>query len=212
MRCPRSKDAARSRSHAAARRRGPHLHRCKSLAARRVVAAGADVPLLLVSPRRAGRRGHADERRSSSAVSLARFGHSDVETCFTTRAAHVDAMSLRRHASLVLMPQRAGGGQCCNRRVALYLRGHVFGYRRCCGLTYPSQQEGSRDRSVRRARKARLRLGGSPSLLDPLPARPKGMRARTYDRLLGKALIAVERWADLQVADLRRRYSGGFDA
>jgi hypothetical protein len=36
---------------------------------------------------------------------------------------------------------------------------------------------------MRRAEKARVKLGGSPSLAGEFPARPKGMSQRVYERL-----------------------------
>jgi hypothetical protein len=36
---------------------------------------------------------------------------------------------------------------------------------------------------MERARKIQIRLGGSPSLFDPFPAKPKGMWTSTYQRL-----------------------------
>jgi hypothetical protein len=104
-----------------------------------------------------------------------------------------------------LCPQITANGQTCGRRVAvLYASGGrpYFACRKCRRLAYAIEQENPRHRSIRRAQRARLRLGGSPSLLDPLPPRPKGMRTHTYNRLLGKALIAAERWVGLQLARL----------
>jgi hypothetical protein len=77
-------------------------------------------------------------------------------------------------------------------------RNPYFACRKCRRLAYAIEQENPRDRSIRRARKARLRLRGSPNLLDELPARPKGMHTHTYARLWGKALIAAERCWGMQ--------------
>jgi len=37
-----------------------------------------------------------------------------------------------------------------------------------------------------------MQLGGSASLMDPFPARPKGMHWRTYRRIFGKAVANEE--------------------
>lgn len=75
----------------------------------------------------------------------------------------------------------------CGRRVAiLYWDGH-FACRHCRELAYDSQHDSGWSRSVRRARAARMKLGGSASLTEPLPERPKGMHRRTYSRLYVKA-------------------------
>jgi hypothetical protein len=72
-------------------------------------------------------------------------------------------------------------GRHCGRRVAvLYAAGDLFACRRCYGLAYASQQETPRSRLIRRSRKIRTRLGGSPDLLQPFPKRPRGMHRRTY--------------------------------
>jgi hypothetical protein len=57
-------------------------------------------------------------------------------------------------------------------RRKIVFRGHVFGCRRCCGLWNESQSENPIDRSIRRARKIRMRLGDGRSLVEPLPERP----------------------------------------
>ena len=75
-------------------------------------------------------------------------------------------------------------GQYCGRRVAvLYAAGDLFACRHCYGLGYASQQESPQSRSIRRSRKIRMRLGGSPDLLQPFPKRPRAMHQRTYIRL-----------------------------
>ena len=50
-------------------------------------------------------------------------------------------------------------------------------------LAYASQQESPRSRVISRSRKIRMRLGGSPDVLQPFPKRPRGMHQRTYMRL-----------------------------
>jgi hypothetical protein len=80
----------------------------------------------------------------------------------------------------------------CVRRVAvLYGAGKRFLCRHCYSLTYASQQEGCADRLLRKAQGIRRRLGGSESLSDPLPPKPKGMHWRTYWRLCEEV-----RWAE----------------
>ncbi|MGH7641213.1 MAG: hypothetical protein ACREOL_09965 [Candidatus Dormibacteria bacterium] len=86
---------------------------------------------------------------------------------------------------------------CASRRAKLYQDGHQVRCRVCLGLAHESQREDAWHRAVTRARAIRLRLGGSASLLEPFPAKPRGMRWDTYDRLLAEALRA-----DRQVAGL----------
>ena len=72
----------------------------------------------------------------------------------------------------------------CRRRVAiLYVRSRGLKCRRCLDLTYASQAEGHRDRLMRRIRQLRDKVGREDNLLAPFPPRPKGMHARTYERL-----------------------------
>ena len=101
--------------------------------------------------------------------------------------------------------------KACGRRCAVLYRSNYnphFACRKCRRLAYAIEQENPRHRRIRRAQRARLRLGGSSSLLDPLPSRPKGMHISTYNRLWGKALIAAERWVGLQPARAHTAYSG----
>jgi hypothetical protein len=94
-----------------------------------------------------------------------------------------------------LCTEDAGDGKCCGRRVAkLYLRGHVFACRKCCGLVYASQSESPQHRALSKSQKIRMRLGGGPSILDPFPGKPPKMRWRTYGRLFNKAAAAQARW------------------
>ena len=108
-----------------------------------------------------------------------------------------------------------GGGRCwfrccCGRRAAiLYMRNApVFACRLCCGLAYRSQREIPRHRAISRAQKLRMRLGGTASLLERFPERPRGMHRKTYYRLLGRAMVAQERSMGLEIEYLHRRYPG----
>lgn len=75
----------------------------------------------------------------------------------------------------------------CGRRVgALFGWGSDIGCRQCFGLPYESQREVPHHRAIRRERKIRLRLGGGPSVCDPIPWKPKGMHWRTYERLTAR--------------------------
>jgi hypothetical protein len=106
-----------------------------------------------------------------------------------------------------LCTEDAGDGQCCGRRVAkLYPRGHVFVCRHCCGLAYASQSENPRHRALSKSQKIRMRLGGSPSILELFPEKPSRMHRRTYGRLFNKAAAAQERWIALERDYMRRHY------
>ncbi len=71
--------------------------------------------------------------------------------------------------------------------------GDIFASRRAYGLAYRSQREQSHDRALNRTQDIRMKLGGSPSLAEPFPDKPKGMWWRTYWRLRGEAQEAEYR-------------------
>jgi hypothetical protein len=77
----------------------------------------------------------------------------------------------------------------CSRRVAVLYGGGIFACRRCHHLAFESQREQSHYRALRRTQAIRMKLGGSGSMAELFPAKPKGMHWRTYDRLL----LAAER-------------------
>ena len=67
----------------------------------------------------------------------------------------------------------------CGRRAAVLYGGRLFACCHCYHLVYESQRETDNDR----AQTIRMRLGGSGSMAEPFPPRPKGMHWQTYDRL-----------------------------
>jgi len=85
-------------------------------------------------------------------------------------------------------------GRYCGRKVTkLYGAGRLFACRHCYGLAYASQQESARQHGLQKAQAIRQRLGGSASLMDAFPERPKGMHRRTYDRLQRRCESAESR-------------------
>ena len=74
----------------------------------------------------------------------------------------------------------------CGRRVRkLYLPPGAKCYecRHCHNLSYVSRNDGKYG-ALFKAQAIRMRLGGSPSIYDPFPPKPKGMWSKTYRRLL----------------------------
>jgi hypothetical protein len=82
----------------------------------------------------------------------------------------------------------------CGRRAAILCgAGELFGRRRCYGLSYASQQQTALHRGLEESRKIRMRLGGSADLLEPFPAKPKGMHRWIFQRLRARAEAAMYR-------------------
>jgi hypothetical protein len=88
-------------------------------------------------------------------------------------------------------------GVPCQRRVGkLYSAGKYFLCRHCYDLAYQSQREPERDRQLSITQNIRMRLGGSASLAEPFPLKPKGMHWNTYEQLQHKAAEAeLRQWA-----------------
>lgn len=99
---------------------------------------------------------------------------------------------------------RPGSSAGCGRRVAvLYGPGKYFLCRHCYGLSYKSQRENKVFRALHKAQAVRERLGGSASMLEPFPEKPKGMHWRTYERLREEhdeaetaQLLGMKEWLD----------------
>jgi len=79
----------------------------------------------------------------------------------------------------------------CRRRTDKLYLGDIFRCRRCLRLAYPSTRDNATNRALRRAQKIRARLGGSRSLAEPFPSKPKWMRWDTYFWLQDQADAAV---------------------
>jgi hypothetical protein len=81
---------------------------------------------------------------------------------------------------------RTNSSPLCRRRAQKLYHprgGDRFGCRHCYNLSYESRSYRAVDRARERAQAVRLRLGGSASLLDPFPFKPRGMWWQTYERL-----------------------------
>lgn len=114
----------------------------------------------------------------------------------TRSGGEVDWTDVDYSIQLTRTPCRFGGertwflcpGRGCGRRVAkLYCAGRYYVCRHCGDLAYSSQREDAGDRALRRAQAIRKQLGGSASMYDPFPCKPKGMHRRTYERLRSQA-------------------------
>lgn len=75
----------------------------------------------------------------------------------------------------------------CHRRVAILYAGGIFACRHCHNLAYESQREAPHSRALSRAQNIRVKLGGSGSMAEPFPPKPKGMRWKSYLRLLNRS-------------------------
>ena len=85
----------------------------------------------------------------------------------------------------------------CHSRVAVLYGGRsLFACRRCYGLAYESQRENDCYRALRRAQTIRMRLGGTGSMAEEFPAKPKGMHWSTYLRLVAR-FTAAERQSSI---------------
>jgi hypothetical protein len=83
----------------------------------------------------------------------------------------------------------------CRKRVAVLFRvDRRFRCRKCHNLSYKTQGWDEFDRSGNKARKIRIKLGGSGGLGEAFPPKPVGMHLRTYFTLMQKAMKAERRF------------------
>jgi hypothetical protein len=115
---------------------------------------------------------------------------------YRSRSHGEDWTNVEQRVAIAWTPCRFGGerpwficsvytnGTYCGRQVTkLYDAGRLFACRHCYRLAYASQQESAHHRGLWKAQKIRMQLGGSASMLDNFPKKPKGMHWRTYERL-----------------------------
>ena len=81
----------------------------------------------------------------------------------------------------------------CGRRVAILYSGVIFACRKCHRLIYQCQKQRVWERAMSRARKIRMKLGGSPDVTEWFPPKPKGMHWSTYERLRLEAESASDK-------------------
>lgn len=89
-----------------------------------------------------------------------------------------------------ICPGKVDGIRCGRRVTKLYGAGRYYLCRHCYRLKYACQREQPGNRQARRANKIRKRLGGRPGIYSPIPAKPRGMWWRTYERLRNEAIVA----------------------
>lgn len=127
-------------------------------------------------------------------------GHGDVTLNYRWRQYGDDWAEVEQRVPLTWTPCHLGGerpwfvcdvyrnGVYCGRRVAkLYGAGKLFACRHCYDLAYQTQHEKFDGRMTLKAQKIRVKLGGSASLAEPFPDKPKGMHWKTYERLYREA-------------------------
>lgn len=111
----------------------------------------------------------------------------------------LDGVQLRRQASLVPLPSwRVAGAVSPSSTAAV------------TSVAYHTQRVPPASRSLERAQRLRVRLGGSVDMTQPFPAKPKGMHFLTYMKWAVRAWRAedeangeVRKW----VASVRQRRS-----
>ena len=102
---------------------------------------------------------------------------------------------------------------CCARHViAVYRVRGAWVCRRCGNLVYPSTREKPSDRALRKARQARERLGFDCSFPWPISAlgKPRGMRWRTYEKLVRDVERADDRAVREMLAGLPPKLQAAF--
>lgn len=111
-----------------------------------------------------------------------------IDLVYSWRYGEGDWQVAREEVDLVETEQKLGGRRqwfrCpgCHKRCAILYAGMRFRCRKCSQLTYNSQREDPFSRSISQAQKIRMQLGGTASLLDPFPEKPRGMHWRTYEK------------------------------
>jgi hypothetical protein len=141
----------------------------------------------LRSPRRFSWAWTRDGKQVAS-INVETYRHS-VTLKYRSRSHGQDWSDVEQRVAIEWTPCRFGGerpwfvcsaasnGVYCGRSVTkLYGVGRLFACRHCYRLAYASQQESSHQRGLGKSQKIRMRLGGSPNMLEAFPEKPKGIR------------------------------------
>ena len=97
--------------------------------------------------------------------------------------------NVEQHVPFDFTPLHLGGQRqwfrCprCHRRCLVLYGGARFYCRKCYRLKYQTQSEDGWQRQMTKAQKIRKRLGGSESIDEIFPVKPKGMHWKNYHRL-----------------------------
>jgi len=108
--------------------------------------------------------------------------HKQCDLNLPGQCCRMDAVPVRWRAALVCVFGCFKRSVLRSSRHKLYGVGRLFACRHCYRLAYTSQQESVHQRGLWKSQQIRMRLGGSASMLDEFPDRPKGMHWRTYER------------------------------
>lgn len=137
----------------------------------------------------------------SGSLSWTRGGHSNGDIRFRSysdcielnykyrEAGDAECRDVIERINFTYSPQHLGGMRrwfvcpSCGKRCGVLYGGTHFRCRKCLNLAYSSQNESPMYRALSQAQKIRQRLGGSGSLDEAFPDKPKGMHWRTYDCL-----------------------------
>ena len=79
----------------------------------------------------------------------------------------------------------------CTRRCGVLYFANTLQCRVCLGLPYPSQNESSFERALRKVEKIRIALLWKPGIVQEIGKRPRGMHHVTYTRLLASLATAT---------------------
>jgi hypothetical protein len=147
----------------------------------------------LRSPRRFSWAWTRDGKQVAS-INVETYRHS-ITLKYQSRSRGEDRSDVEQRIDIEWTPCRFGGerpwfvcsvasnGMYCGRTVTkLYGVGRLFACRHCYRLGYASQQESAHQRGLGKSQRIRMRLGGSPNMLEEFPDKPKGMHWRTYER------------------------------
>jgi hypothetical protein len=120
--------------------------------------------------------------RHSATLKYQNRSYGEDRRCRAAYRHRMDAVSFRWRATWFVCSVAANGGYCGREVTKLYGAGRLFACRHCYQLAYASQQESAHQRGLGKSQKIRMRLGGSPNMLEEFPNKPKGMHWRTYER------------------------------